>query len=335
MTAALTMVMENPYLRGFAFGGVVVTFAMTVAGLSIWYERKFAGRMQNRPGPTEVGPFGLLQAIADVLKMLQKEDIVPRAADKALFNIAPPMVLGLALAGLAVIPWDAELIVADLHVGLLFALAVGSLMVFPVWIAGWGSNNKYALLGGMRSAAQGISYEIPLLLSAVVPIVLTGSFRMGDIVEAQATHGWYAFWPPGPGFLAFVLFFLTSLAESNRIPFDIPEAESELISGVTVEYGGIKWGLFPLAEYVHTFIASALASVLFLGGYDMGPLGSGLHWMLLKTFILYLSIFWIRWSWMRYRADQLMAICWKLFVPLSLILVMVAALWKHFVLGGA
>jgi NADH-quinone oxidoreductase subunit H len=315
--------------HGLIVGLVVANVALGITGYSIWFERKFAGRMQNRPGPTEVGPFGLLQPIADVVKLMSKEDIVPRAADKSLFNLAPPLTVLLAVGTLAVVPFAPGLIVADLHIGILFALSLGSLMVFPVWMAGWASNNKYALLGGMRTVAQSISYEIPLLLSAVVPIILADSFRVGDIVNAQLGGQWFALWPVGPGALAFVLFFLSSLAESNRIPFDIPEAESELVAGVTTEYTGMKFGLFYLAEYLHTLVISAVAAALFLGGWDGPGSDDGLHWMMLKTLLIFGSIFWIRWSYMRYRSDQLMAICWKFFLPSGLVLVMASAVWVH------
>ena len=327
MTGAL---FGNAWLHGLVLGAVVAGLAMGVAAYSIWYERKFAAKLQNRPGPTEVGPAGLLQLVADSLKMLQKEQIIPAAADRPLFLLAPVLVLVGALGALAVIPWSRTLIVADLHIGVLFALAAASLMLIPVWMAGWGSNNKYALLGGMRTVAQGISYEVPLLLAATVPVVLTQSFRLGDIVTAQEGLRWFALWPPGPGAIAFVLFMTTALAEANRIPFDIPEAESELVAGVTVEYTGITFGLFYIAEYLHTLVASAIASALFLGGWDMGPLGSGLHWMLLKTLVLFGSIFWVRWTLLRLRSDQLMELCWKWLVPLGLGLVVTSALWVYF-----
>lgn len=325
---------SSPWVQGSVLGLVFITGAMGIAGYAVWFERKFSARMQNRPGPTVVGPFGLLQPVADLLKLVQKEDVVPRNADRALFNLAPPLGLICVLATLAVVPFAPGVIAADLDIGLLFALSVSSLMVLPVWMAGWASNNKYALLGGMRAAAQAISFEVPLLLSAMVPIVLTGSFRLGDIVEAQAGGAWFAFWPPGPGAIAFVLFFLTSLAEANRIPFDIPEAESELVGGITTEYSGMKFGLFYLAEYVHTLVASILAATLFLGGWD-GPGPDGAHWLMGKSLLLFAGIFWVRWTLLRYRADQFMALCWKVFIPLSLALVMASALWVHFVGGAA
>lgn len=317
----------SAWLHGLVAGGVLAGVAMGVSAYAIWYERKFSARMQNRPGPTEVGPVGLLQPIADGIKLLQKEQLVPAAADKPLFLLAPLLVVIPVLAMLAVVPFGPGMIGADLSIGVLFALAMASLMMIPVWMAGWASNNKYGLLGGMRAVAQGISYEIPLLLSATVPIVLAQSFRVGDIVAAQADLRWFALWPIGPGAIAFGLFMLTALAEANRIPFDIPEAESELVAGVTVEYTGMNFGMFYLAEYLHTLIASAIGAALFLGGWDMGPLGSGPHWMVLKTLLIFASIFWIRWSWLRFRSDQLMELCWRYLVPLSLALVLVSALW--------
>lgn len=327
----MSWLLGSPLLHGLLLGLVVCSALMGLTAFGILYERKFAGRLQNRPGPTEVGPMGLLQPIADGIKLLQKEQIVPAAAQRFLFLLAPLLVVVAALAGVAVIPWGPAVLIADLHIGVLWALAMASLMPLPIWIAGWASNNKYALLGAMRTVAQGISYEIPLLLTALVPIILAGSFRMGDIVQAQAGLAWFALWPPGPGAVAFVLFLATALAESNRIPFDIPEAESELVAGVTVEYTGMNFGMFYLGEYVHSLVASAIAAALFLGGWDMGPLGSGLHWMVLKTLLLWAFIFWIRWTLLRLRSDQLMELCWRWLVPLGLLLVLVTASWKVFV----
>jgi NADH-quinone oxidoreductase subunit H len=320
--------LDNPFVHGALYGLLIVTVLMTVTAWSIWFERKFAGRMQSRVGPTLVGYAGLLQPLADAVKLLQKEDILPEKADRALFNLAPPLTVLFALGTAAVIPFSPDVIAADLDVGVLYILALSGLMIFPVWIAGWASSNKYALLGGMRSVAQGISYEIPLVLAALVPVILAGSMSLSDIVRFQAEHGWFIAWPPGPGVFAFVMFFLAALAEANRIPFDIPEAESELIAGVTTEYTGMKFGLFYLAEYLHTLIVSAVAAALFFGGWH-GPFQSGLHWMVLKTLVLFGAIFWIRWSLLRFRSDQLMAICWKYLVPAGLALVMAAACWVH------
>jgi len=268
--------------------------------------------------------------------MMQKEDIVPERADRLLFNLAPLLPLIIILATAAVIPFGVvigtgiDTQVADLDIGVLWVLSLAGLMVFPLWMAGWASNNKYALLSGMRSVAQGVSYEIPMVLSALVPVIVCNSFSLAEIAKWQSENGWLALnGLPLLGFVAFWVFFLTTLAEANRIPFDIPEAESELVAGILVEYTGIKFGIFMLAEYLHTVVASALAAALFLGGpYGPGP--DGVHWMLLKTGVLFVLIYWIRWSWFRFRADQLMDLCWRIFVPLSLVLVMGSALWVYF-----
>ena len=320
----------SPLMYSFVVGLIIVNVCLAITAYSIWFERKFAGRMQSRRGPTEVGWVGLLQPIADVVKLLQKEDTAPENADKALFNLAPPLTVLFAVAILGVVPFSAEHVVADLDVGILVIMAFGSILVLPVWMAGWASNNKFALLGAMRAASQSISYEVPLLLSALVPVILAGSFNLGEIVAAQEGYRWFALWPPGPGLIAFVLFYLCSLAEANRIPFDIPEAESELVAGVTTEYSGMKFGLFYLAEYLHTLIASAVAAVLFLGGWE-GPGADGTHWMVIKTLFVFSTIFWVRWGLLRYRQDQLLALCWKIFLPISLVLVASSALWKAYV----
>ncbi len=322
--------LENPYVHGLVYAAVILTVVMTITGWTTWFERKFAGRMQSRIGPSLVGPLGLLQPLADALKLLQKEDIIPANADRALFNLAPPLTLLLTLGTIAVVPFGPDVIAADLDIGILWILALAGLMVFPTWIAGWASANKYALLGGMRAVAQGISYEIPLVLSAMVPVVLTGSLSLSDMVVYQSEHTWLVFMPPGPGLVAFVIFFLSSLAEANRIPFDIPEAESELVAGITTEYTGMKFGLFYVAEYAHTLIASAVAAAIFFGGWDMFGFAPGIHWMVLKTLVLFFLVFWVRWSFMRFRSDQLMNICWKWLIPVSLAMVMAAAIWVRF-----
>ncbi len=337
MIATSLPIVANPWLHGVLAGGALVTLIMTWGGVATWWERKFSARLQNRIGPNVVGPFGFLQFIADVVKMLQKEDITPRDADAPLFNLAPWLPVPLVLASAAVVPfggyfddsgkWVSFAVVADLDVGILWVLALAGLMVFPLWMMGWASNNKYALLSGMRSVAQGVSYEIPLVLAAMVPVIAAGSMSMSDIVAFQAEHGWFIWRIPGIGLLAFIVFFLSSLAEGNRIPFDIPEAESELVAGVVVEYTGIKMGLVVLAEYLHTIVASALAAALFLGGgHGPGPWFLSPGYMLAKTAFLFLIIYWIRWSWVRFRSDQLMELCWRYLVPGTLFMVMGTAL---------
>lgn len=321
-------------LRGLTYGTVIVTVLLTMVALAIWFERKVAGRMQSRLGPTLVGPVGLLQPIADVVKLLQKEDIVPAGADRGLFNAAPVLATLASLAAAAVVPFSASTIAADLDVGVLYVLAVGGLTVIPTFCAGWASQNKFALLGGMRAIAQSISYGVPLVLSALVPVILTGTLSLSGIVTWQAEHHWIAVWPFPLGLPAFFLFFLSLLAESNRIPFDIPEAESELVAGVTTEYTGAKFTLFYMGEYLHTLVGSAVAAALFFGGWD-GPVRPGLHWMVLKTLLLFVAVYWVRWSLLRFRADQLMELCWKRLTPLGVGLVLAAAAWTTFLPGGA
>lgn len=320
----------SPWVFSLITAFVLANVVMLGTAWLMWFERKFAGRMQNRPGPTEVGPFGLLQPIADLVKLLQKEDIVPDKADRGLFNLMPPLTVALTLGMFAVVPFSDTVVVADLNVGVLFLLAMGSVLVVPVWAAGWASNNKYALLGAMRGLAQGISYEIPLVLCAAVPVIYAGSLNLSEIVAAQSGYGWFLWWPPGPGFFAFGLFMLCALAEANRIPFDIPEAEAELVAGVTTEYTGMKFGLFYLAEYLHTLVSAAAASCLFLGGWE-GPGPDGVHWMLVKTLGLFVGIYWARWTLMRFRSDQLLRLCWVYFIPLSLLLVASAGIWTALV----
>ena len=320
-------------LHGAVYGAVIVTVLLTVTALGLWFERKFAGRMQSRLGPTMVGPIGLLQPVADVVKLLQKEDIVPRDADRPLFDLAPLLSAMLALAVAAVVPFSPKAIASDLDVGVLWVLAIGGLTVIPTFMAGWASNNKFALLGGMRAIAQSVSYGVPLVLAVLVPVILTGTLSVSGIVLWQTQHHWLAVWPVIPGLPAFVLFFLAMLAESNRIPFDIPEAESELVAGVTTEYTGMKFTLFYMAEYVHTLVGSAVAAALFLGGWD-GPFAPGLVWMVLKTLALFVSVYWVRWSLLRLRSDQLLALCWKYLTPIGVALVIGAAAWVLYAPGG-
>lgn len=326
---SLSVVWDNPWLRGATVGFVVMTTAMLVAAAAIWFERKWTGVLHNRPGPTERGYAGILQIFADFFKLLQKEDITPAGADRSLFNIAPPLTVLIILFTLAVVPFVPQGPAARLNIGLLLVLSTSAVMVIPTWMAGWASNNKWALLGAMRAVSQSISYEIPLMLAALVPIILAGSFDMVEIVEAQADGRWFLLWPPGPGLAAFVLFYLSSLAESNRIPFDIPEAESELVAGISTEYPGMKFGFFYLAEYLHIFVSAAVASVIFLGGW-YGPGPDGVHWMLFKSLFLVAAVITVRWTLLRYRSDQLLRLCWHYFVPAGLVLVMVTGVWQFF-----
>src|SRR5215217_7606309 len=285
-----------------------VLMALIGAGviiLLVWLERKIIARMQDRIGPNRVGPFGLLQTVADAVKLLSKEDIIPSRVDKIIWALSPIVVLAAALMAWAVIPWSPGVVPADLNVGVLFLLSMGSLPVIGVVMAGWGSNNKYALLGGMRSAAQLVSYEIPGVLAALVPVMLAGTMSLSGIVEAQEaptrfagiSNWWFIFTPWG--FLAFIVFLISGLAETNRTPFDLIEAESELAAGFHTEYSGMRFALFFLAEYANVFLVSAIGATLFLGGWA-GPIpflpsfGPGILFFLGKTFFLVFIIMWVR-----------------------------------------
>ena len=311
-------------LHGLLAGAIAGTVVLTATALGIWLERKLAARMQSRLGPTIVGPIGLLQPVADFVKLLQKQTLVPDGADRLLYRVAPPIAAFLTLAVAAFVP-PLPSTRLGLDSGLLFVLAFGALTVVPVWMAGWASRNRWALLGGMRAVAQAVSYGVPLVLAALVPVLLAGSMDLSAIVDAQAGGRWFALWPTVPGLPAFVLFMICLLAESNRIPFDIPEAESELVAGVTTEYTGMGFGFFYLAEYIHTLVGSAVAATLFLGGWQ-GPFAPGLHWLVAKTLVLFVAVYWIRWSFLRLRADQLMSLCWRVLVPAGLGLVFLAAI---------
>jgi NADH-quinone oxidoreductase subunit H len=315
--------MTGSVAAGLLAGAIAGTVVLSATALGIWLERKLAARMQSRLGPTMVGPIGLLQPVADFVKLLRKEALIPDGADRLLYRVAPPLAAFLTLAVAAFVPpLPATRLGVD--AGVLFVLALGALTVIPVWMAGWASRNRWALLGGMRAVAQAVSYGVPLALAALVPVLLAGSMDLSAIVEAQAGGRWFALWPTLPGLPAFVLFLACLLAESNRIPFDIPEAESELVAGVTTEYTGMGFGFFYLGEYVHTLVGSGVAATLFLGGWD-GPFAPGLHWLIAKTLVLFVAVYWIRWSFLRLRADQLMDLCWRVLVPAGLGLVFLAA----------
>ena len=287
-------------------------------------ERKFAARMQSRIGPYRVGPHGLLQPIADAVKLMMKEDIVPRAADRRIFNLAPVVFLIPCLLIFATIPFAPGLGVADLNIGVLFFLAVSSMEIVGLFMAGWGSNNKYALISAMRAVNQIISYDLPFIFAAMVPVLLAGSLRLSDIALAQSGL-WFAFYPV-IGQLAFLAFVISSVAAENRVPFDILEAESELVAGFRVEYSGMKFALIQLGEYAHVLGTSFLGALLFLGAWSgPGPDWLGPIWFLLKALCFFLLITWVRWSFVRIRVDQILAISWKLLLPATLLLVVATA----------
>ena len=269
-----------------------------------WLERKTVGRFQDRYGPNRVGPLGILQFVADAIKMFTKEDITPAQADRVIFNLAPVIVVVPTFLVLAVLPFGKGMVATDLNIGFLYIVAVSSLTTIAILLAGWGSGNKYSLLGGMRVVAQMISYEIPMVLSAVGVIMLVGSLSMVKIVEGQARLPFIILQP-----LGFLLYFISAVAEVNRAPFDLPEAESEIIAGYHTEYSGMKYAMFLLAEYINAFIVSAIAASLFLGGWQ-GPLLPPYVWFLLKAYALYFLLMWLRFTLPRLRIDQLLGLSW-------------------------
>ncbi|HLA29032.1 MAG TPA: NADH-quinone oxidoreductase subunit NuoH [Syntrophales bacterium] len=312
MDQLINIISREPIKTIVGLAGVLI-FVVVNALLLTWAERKVAGRMQRRIGPKEVGPFGLIQPIADTLKLLGKEILTPRQVEKPLYYLAPTIVFIPVLVSFIVIPFDASLQVRDINVGILVILAFSSLSVLSILFAGWGSNNKYALIGSIRSVAQNVAYEIPMLLSLLPVIMMTNSLSLKDIVEAQK-NSWFLFWQP----LAFLIYFIAGVAETNRTPFDLPEAESELVGGYHTEYSGMRFALFFLAEYTNIFIVSAIAASFFLGGYE-GPFLPGIVWFLIKSYLLVFVIMWLRWTFPRVRFDQLLNFSWKVLIPLTLI----------------
>jgi NADH-quinone oxidoreductase subunit H len=294
-------------------------------------ERKFAARMQSRIGPYRVGPHGLLQPIADALKLMMKEDVVPTAADRPVFNLAPIVFLIPCMLIFATIPFAPGLGVADLNIGILFFLAVSSMEIVGLFMAGWGSNNKYAMLSAMRAVNQIISYDLPFIFSALVPVMLAGSLKLSDIAAAQSGL-WFVFYPV-IGQLAFIAFTVSTLAAENRVPFDILEAESELVAGFRVEYSGMKFALIQLGEYAHIVGSSFLGALLFLGAWSgPGPEWMGPIWFLLKAMFIFLLVTWVRWSFVRIRVDQILALSWKVLLPMTLALLVatsIVVVWRH------
>jgi len=290
----------------------VLFSVLTVGGLLIWLERRLLALWQYRYGPNRVGPFGLLQVAADMIKVLAKEDWIPPFADKAVFVLAPAIIMVAVVMSFAVIPFAPGIEVVDLNIGILFFLAMSSLSVYSVALAGWASNSKYSLLGGLRAAAQMLSYEVFMGLSLMGVVMIAGSFDLVAIVEAQRRQ-----WFIVPQFFGFVVFFIAGIAETRRLPFDLPEAESELVAGYHAEYSGLKFGLFFAGEYLGITLMSAMTVVLFFGGWH-GPLLPPIVWFLLKTFIFICFFILIRASLPRPRYDQLMSFGWKVMLPLSL-----------------
>lgn len=294
-----------------AFG--VLFAVLTASALLIWLERRLLALWQDRYGPNRVGPFGLLQVVADMIKILTKDDWIPPFADRAVFVLAPVITLLTALIAFAVVPVTPDIIVADLDIGVLFFLAMTALSVYSVVLSGWASNSKYALLGSLRGAAQLISYEVFMGLSLMGVVMLVGSFNLREIVEAQRE-----LWFVVPQFLGFLVFLVAGVAEAHRLPFDLPEAETELVAGFHVEYSGLKFGLFFVGEYVSLILIAAVTVTLFFGGWH-GPLLPPVVWFILKTLLFLAFIVLLRAALPRPRYDQLMAYGWKVMLPLALL----------------
>lgn len=298
--------------------GVMALVAVNALFL-IWMERKVSAHMQLRPGPMEVGWHGAIQTIADALKLLGKELITPRDVDKPVYLAAPIVIFLPVLVSFLVIPFSQNLIIRDMNVGVLLILSFAALTVLAILMAGWASNNKYAVFGAIRSVAQNVAYEIPLLITLMSVILMVGSFRLTDIVAAQSRI-WFVFLQP----LAFILYIICATAETNRAPFDLPEAESELVAGFHTEYSGMRFALFFLAEYTNMFIVAALATIFFLGGWR-GPFLPGIVWFLIKVYAIIFLIMWFRWTFPRVRFDQLITLSWKILIPLALANLIVTA----------
>lgn len=310
--------------------GLVFFVILTLAAYLVFAERRILAWVQDRKGPNRVGPFGLLQPLADLIKLLTKEDVLPASADKWLFYLAPAMAAIPAIMIFAVIPFGAPLqvaghavplVVSDLNIGLLFFLALSSIAVYGVAIGGWASNSKYSLLGGIRGLAQLISYELSMGLSLVPVVMLARSFSLTEIVDAQATLPFIVYQP-----LAFIIFLISITAECKRIPFDLPEAEGELVAGFHTEYSGMRFGLFFVGEYINIIVLGGLATTLFLGGWH-GPLLPPVVWFTLKTLAFAFFFIWMRGTLPRLRYDQLMHLGWKVLTPLALLNILITAWW--------
>ncbi|NQX61972.1 NADH-quinone oxidoreductase subunit NuoH [Paenibacillus qinlingensis] len=313
----------------FLFWGIVML--MLVLGFvtyAIYFERKVIGWMQLRIGPNRTGPLGLLQSVADVFKLLIKEDTIPKKAERELFILAPIITFFPSFTIIATIPFSDRMFGANLNVGLLYYVALTGISTFGIILGGWASNNKYALLGGMRSAAQMISYEVPLVISVVGVIMMTGSLNLHTIVDHQTGGFWH--WNFIPQILGFIIFVIAGVSELNRTPFDLPEAESELVAGYHVEYSGFRFAFFMLSEYVYVFVIASLVSLIFLGGWHapFGFLGfiPGVIWFLLKFSSVVFFLFWLRATLPRVRIDQLMGFGWKVLLPLALVNMLVTAI---------
>ena len=333
-------------------GVIIFTIMALNAMVAVYFERKVSAFMQDRLGPMEVGILGFKggkrfwggigQTLADAIKLLVKEDILPNNADKFLMILAPFIIVTGALLTFIAVPFAESLVISDFNIGIFYIVAMSSVGVIGIILAGWSSNNKWSLYGAMRAAAQIISYEIPIGLSLLLVVLVVGSLHLGDIVQWQADHRWFIFHSPF-SFIAFFIYYISTLAETNRVPFDIPEAESELVAGWMTEYSGFRWSIFFLSEYANMLIVSIVASIVFLGGW-LSPLQMfnilpeswlfldgpvlGFFWITFKAILLIFVMMWFRWTFPRLRVDQLMYLCWKVFVPFALVNLFLVSLWE-------
>lgn len=335
------------------FALIIVGVMATIGGLGTYAERKISADLQARVGPNRVGPFGLLQFLADGVKMILKEDIITTNADRFTFNLAPVLCMVGVFATLAVVPYSSGFMLADLNVGIFYLVGMASLVGVGVFLGGYASNSKWSMLGGMRGASQIISYEIPATITIISIVLLAGGLSMKTLINGQggAPHEWFLLHNPF-AFIGFFVYFISALAETNRAPFDLPEAESELVSGYHTEYSGMKFGLFALAEYIEVFVVCGVAVALFLGGYKVPfDLGTGailveklgldamlaqnvgqlleLGAFFTKTLALYYVVIWVRWTLPRLRVDQLMTLCWKYLTPIAIFNLLGCAIWMY------
>ncbi|HEY9175859.1 MAG TPA: NADH-quinone oxidoreductase subunit NuoH [Verrucomicrobiae bacterium] len=325
-----------PWVRLVLYLVGILSFVGLNAAYLVWVERKGAARFQRRPGPTEVGPEGLLQPIADAIKLMTKQVLVPPTADRTLFRLAPVFVIAPAMMCLATIPFSATLGAIDFNLGLIMVFAFGSINVMAIMLGGWASRNKYAIMSAARVVSQNVAYEIPMLLVVITVLMITGTMSLRTIVEQQAGGFWkWNFFnllanPLMP--VTFVIFFICMLAETNRAPFDMAEAESELVAGAFTEYAGMGFGVFFMAEYANIVVGCALATILFFGGWQ-SPLGiwPGLFWFLVKLYLLIFTVVWIRWTFPRTQFYKLLNLSWKILIPISLVaLILTSAMLKLF-----